>query len=276
MQTPAQNWQQIIWREWRHSHDIEYTQQLFDLVADGPTGWGTRLSLILLSTIAGASIGILIVLPATFEGAILQQLALAGMIVGAARGYLQSRHLSWRRWICRLESNTPSGNLSRLVGGMVLLGLLGGMIFGPVFWLMMAGLFWAIGGVITWLNQSLEETEAFNPEERHWWFWWRNRPPLVDLHSALQHVCTVSPSAHEIWSDPLRRLTETRHQPVSPDELIDALLSHDWVERFIARHALISLGQEAVFPLQAIANGNTSPLRHTAVWLLQNIERTHS
>ena len=61
---------------------------------------------------------------------------------------------------------------------------------------------------------------------------------------------------------------------MSPDELIIALLSPDWVERFIARYRLVSLGQEAIAPLEALAERDRTPLRNTILWLLENIEKS--
>ncbi len=276
MENSFHNWQQIIWREWRHNNDSEYAERLFELVADEPVGWGVGVSLILLSAISGASLGILIVAPITFEWAILQQLAIAGSVIGAARGYLLNRQLTWRDWLRRLESNTPTGSLSKLVGGVLVMALIGGMLFGPVFWLMMAGLFWAIGGVITWIRSGLEETYSYNPQDRRWWFWWRNRPHLSDVQAAIEQASAMLPAAGEIWNEPLHRLSEAQGQPASPDELTKALLSNDWVERFVARHTLVMLGREAIFPLQALATKDTTPLKDTARRLLQNIERSSS
>ncbi len=274
MQNPPHNWRKSIWQEWRHTNDLEFAENLFELVAEEPVGWGAKCSLIFLSALAGAALGILIVAPITFEWTILQYLALAGGIIGLVKGYLQGLRLTWRNWLNRLESNTPTDNLGRLVVAVLLMGCVGGMVFGPVAWLMMTGLFWAIGGLISWLNRGLAETVTYDHEERRWWFWWRKRPTLVDLQAALDQASGVSADAQEFWSEPLHRLAVSRRKPAPLDKLIDALLSSDWVERFIARHTLVSMGQESVFPLQAIVNNDTTPLRNTAQWLLQNIERS--
>lgn len=274
MRNPAQNWQQIIWREWRHCLDPEYGKQLFELVADEPVGWSAKLSLTLFTLISGTAIGVLIGVPLTLDAAILQQLAIVGGIIGAARGFIASRRLSWRDWLIRLESNTPTTSPGRLFWSMVLLGFCGFMVFGPLFWLVIAGLFWALGDLITWLNRSINEKHDYNPEDRKWWFWWRDRPHLFDLEVAIRQACRASPSGRNIWADPLHRLKERQQQPASPDELITALLSTDWVERFIARYHLVSLGQEATAPLEALAERDRTPLRNTILWLLQNIEQS--
>ncbi len=81
-------WQSIIWREWRHTDDLEFAKYLFNLVAHEPTGWGTKISVISLYTLTGTSLGVLLIAPITLEWAILQYLALAGAVVGScgARG----------------------------------------------------------------------------------------------------------------------------------------------------------------------------------------------
>lgn len=272
MQNVSTNWQKIIWREWRHCIDIEYGQQLFNVVADEPAGWGAKLSLMLFNAIAGISLGVLAGTAVTFEWAILQHLAWAGGVVGLVSGVLAGRNLTWRGWLGRLESNTPTTNPGRLIISAGLLGLLGFMIFGPLFWVMMAGLFWAAGGVITWLNRGVETRDDFNPEDRRWWFWWRGRPPMFHTRAAIERACTQSATAGQIWADPLERLLETEHRPATPDTLIGALLSKNWVERFVARYRLVRLGQAAVEPLQALVYSDKTPLRHTAHWLLHNIE----
>jgi hypothetical protein len=273
LRNSARNWQQTIWREWRHCTDLEYGQHLFELVADDQIGWGSRCSLLVLGAVSGLSLGLVIGAPLTFRWSILQQLAWAGLAIGLARGYVVGRQLSWQAWIHRLESNTPTSSPGRLLGGAALLGLCGFFVFGPLFWLIMAGLFWAMGGLITWLNSGLEDRAAFNPDDRQWWFWWRGRPNLFDVQAALQEACSSSDAAHEIWATPLRRLAEAQPQQAAVDEYIAALVSQDWLERFVARYRLVGLGRAAVGPLQALADDEESPLYATVQWLLYNIEQ---
>ncbi len=71
MQNPPHNWRKSIWQEWRHTNDLEFAENLFELVAEEPVGWGAKCGLIFLSALAGAALGILIVAPITFEWAIL-------------------------------------------------------------------------------------------------------------------------------------------------------------------------------------------------------------
>ena len=272
MQTSPQNWQQIIWQEWRHCQDTEYGQRLFEIVAGERVGPGAKLSLILFDAIAGASLGILLIAPFTLQWWIIQQFALAGFLLGAARGYVVGRTMVWQDWLQRLESNSPGSSPGRLMGGVVLLGGCGFMIFGPIFWLEMLGLFWVMGGVITWLNRSLDKGDKFNPEDRRWWFWWHTRPHLFLVKTALEQASTTSTLAREVWAGALQRLAVREHQPASADDLIRALLHKDWAERFIVRYMLVDLGREAVAPLQAVAKTDQTPLRDTILWLLRNIE----
>jgi len=270
-----QNWQNVIWQEWRYTSDLEFAEHLFETVADRPVGWGSRLSIWILGIISGASLGVLVVLPITFRWSMLQYLALVGGVAGAARAYILGQTLLWRDWIRRLEANTPTVSLGRVLFGVLLLACIGGMVFGPFFWIMMVGLFWAIGGVIVWINSGTDDVNSFTPEDRYWWFWWRKRPTLVQLQAALEYAGNESPTAAEIWANPLRRLAEKQRRPVSPEKLINSLSSSDWVERFIARHTLVSLGPEAAYALQNLATAqHQTPLQATAKWLLANINQS--
>src|SRR5262245_24799244 len=131
----SQGWQRIIWREWRHCPDPDYGQQLFELVADAPAGWGARLILIGLDGLTGASLGLAVSFVLSSHWEIMRQIILAGGLVGGIFGFLVGRKLSWRSWLSRLSSNTPTSDWPRFIGNGVLLGLLGGLIFGPLFWL---------------------------------------------------------------------------------------------------------------------------------------------
>jgi hypothetical protein len=273
LQNSAHTWQRTIWREWRHCADIEYGQHLFELVSDEQVSWGPRFSLVVFGAISGMSVGLVVGVPVTLEWSILQQLAWAGLIIGLVRGILVGRHWSWQNWIHRLESNTPTGSPGRLIAGAALLGMCGFIVFGPIFWVIMLGLFWVIGGLVFWLNSGLEDRVAFNPDDRQWWFWWRGRPYLFEVQLALQEACSVSATAREIWATPLARLADSQHQPAATDELINALLSQNWIDRFVARYALVALGREAIAPLQALAGDEESPLFATVQRLLQNIEQ---
>jgi hypothetical protein len=268
----SRNWQQIIWREWRHCLDPDYAEHLFDLVADEPAGWGARLNAILFNIISGAALAVVGGAILTFDWAVLQHFAWAGGFIGGLRGYLFSRGLSWRSWLERLSASTPTSNFSRVIFSSLLLGLMGGMIFGPIFWLLAAGLFWGFGDLIRWLNRELAANPKTNLGDRQWWFWWRGRPYLFEVEAALQQACIALPPAQARWSEPLHRLTAPQGLPALPDRLVADLLSKDWVERFVACHRLVSLGREAVPQLMLIAEKEDSPLQQTALWLLRNIE----
>lgn len=267
------DWQQIIWREWRHCADPDYAEQLYELIADAPLSWGARLSAISFNIAGGGAIAIVCGAILTFDWAVLQHFAWAGALLGGLHGYLMGRRLSWRSWLSRLSANTPTSSLSRVIFLTLMLGLLGGLIFGPIFWLLALGLFWGAGALIHWINQGLTATAHGNLEDRRWWFWWRGRPLLFEVETALQQGCALSPIVRRHWALPLRQLSERGDLPVLPDTLIADLLDHDWVERFVARHRLVRLGQAAIPALRRVAQqDDDSPLRQTARWLLYNIE----
>ncbi len=264
-------WQNILWREWRHTSDLEFAKYLFNLVAHESPGWGAKISVISLYTLTGTALGILLIAPITLEWAILQYLALAGAIVGSAWGVIHSRQYTWHKWLRRLEANTPADHLNQLLGIGGLVACVGSMVFGPILWIMIVGMFWLAGDMILWINRSIETTSGYNPEDRRWWFWWRKRPYLSELETALQQACHSSPAAQRFWSEPLQQLAIQQHQSVTAPTLVNNLFNKDWLERFIARHKLVRLNQEAVPALQEIADNEDIPLHKTAQWLLQNI-----
>ena len=175
MKNQSASWRTIIWREWRHCTDPAYAQHLFELVGHDLVGSGARLSIALLNGLAGSALVILIGLLLTFNWTILQHFVWAGGAVGAAFGIFWGRRQTWQAWLDRLSSNTPIGDLGRFLPVAALIGIIGGMIFGPVFWLVIIGLFWGIGDLINWINRGLTTSPINRLEERKWWFWWRKR-----------------------------------------------------------------------------------------------------
>jgi hypothetical protein len=265
------NWRRIIWREWRHCFDPVYAQHLFELVADEPVGWGAKASVVVLNTVGGAAIALVCGAILTFDWRILQHFAWAGGLIGGLRGYMFSQGLTWRGWLSRLSASTPTSDLSRVIFSGLMLGLLGGMIFGPVFWLLAVGLFWAFGELMVWMNRSLTESLESNLADRRWWFWWRGRPYLAEVETALRQACTALP-AGAVWPEALRHLATKQSEPAAPKVLLADLGSEDWIERFVARYRLVRLGQAAIPALQSLAEKDTSPLQQTALWLIFNIE----
>lgn len=265
------SWQRIIWREWRHCHDAEYARHLFALVAEEPVGFGSRLTLLLGNATAGAALAVLAGFVFTSSWSVLQHLFWLGGLLGIIRGYVIGRDLTWQSWLDRLSSNSPTGSFSRLIFGLISLGLIGGMIFGPLFWLVGAGLFWTVGELITWINRGMTTKPQDNLQERRWWFWWHKRPHLLEVESALQTACILSPATGATWRVPLSKLADDAPVTTPVDVLIRQLLSQDWIERFVARHALIRLGETAAFPLQNTWNGSDTPFQRTVHWLMHNI-----
>lgn len=273
MRTPA--WQRIIWREWRHCPDPEYGRQLFELVADTPAGWAARLSLIGLDMLTGASVALILGFTLSSSWEVLRQFMWAGTLVGGVFGYLAGRDLSWRNWLRRLVANTPTTDWPRFIGSALLLGFTGGLIFGPLFWMGLAGLFWGIGGLLPWLNRGVVSTNPDSPEERRWWFWWWRRPWLPEVEAALAQACQASPAGCGPWKPLLERLADRRAQPLPPSILAQDLLSLDWQERFIAGYTLASQGEQAATYLQMIIpkEDDETPYHQTIEWLLQNLRR---
>lgn len=120
-------------------------------------------------------------------------------------------------------------------------------------------------------GRGIEPEDAFN--YRSWYMWWRNQPSLSGVESALQLTETFRPGQWQYWQDALRRLREQKAQPERPAKLIADLSSDEWVDRFVARHALIALGGAAVEQIKTFAAGPGDSERDTAIWLLTAIEQ---
>lgn len=97
------------------------------------------------------------------------------------------------------------------------------------------------------------------------------RPYAAEVEAALHQACMVRQGAREVWQWRLEQLNQTKEKAILSQKLITNLQDHHWLERFIARHALLDRGGEAVAPLQALALTDSSPLQQTALWLLQSI-----
>jgi len=267
----SNSWQQIIWREWRHSADPLYTDRLFRVVSDQPLGLGAQISVVVLNAVGGAALGVLVGLLFTSSWATLKHVVWLGGLLGIIYGWILAKKYTWRGWLERLSSNTPTGSFSRLIFGILALGVIGGMVFGPIFWLSAIGLFWAFGDVITWINRGITTSRQDRLDDRRWWFWWRKRPHLLEVEQALQQACLTSPEAQKLWQAPLHRLAEERQRNPSIESLIEQLLTPDWIDRFVARQILVQRGEEAIFSLQAAAYNNNTPHKATLVWVLDNL-----
>lgn len=266
-----QSWRRVIWREWRHCHDIEYEAHLFKIVADAPTGLSSRLTLVLLDAVGGAAIALLIGFVFTLRLDVLLQLLLTGGVVGGLRGLYSARKLTWRVWLGRLQSNAPTASPGQLFFGGLILLLLTGMVFGPLAWLAIVGLFWSFGGLIYWINSATDESETYRSHDRRWWVWWRGRPHLFEVETALSQACAESSQAAAVWAEPLRRLEQAKNKTAPPETLIRQLLDSNWETRLSAAHRLVLLGSIAAPSLEQLAHNDTSPLQNTARWLLASI-----
>ncbi|RMF03050.1 MAG: hypothetical protein D6768_06795, partial [Chloroflexi bacterium] len=125
MQNSTREWKKIIWREWRYCHDIDYEERLFKLVGSDPPGWGSRVTLIFLNAVAGAALAVVAGFVLTTNWVVLGNVLWAGALVGAFSGVLAGRHLTWEKWLTRLQSNSPTGSFAQLVAATVVLALVG-------------------------------------------------------------------------------------------------------------------------------------------------------
>ena len=198
-QHDSSNWQHILWREWRNCGNGAYATQLFELLADAPVGWGTKTIYILLDAIVGLVLGVLFGFIWTTNWNFLQQLAWAGSVIGAARGFLAVRDLTWRHWLERLSFSLPTKQPSAGLAALFGLMLIGSIILGPFLWLFIIGLFWSMSGLLKWMMQGLTRANPFSYHA--WYFWWWGRPPTNDVEAALQRAAETerpTPAENEI------------------------------------------------------------------------------
>ncbi len=177
--------QNILWREWRNCRTSDYAQQLFELVADFPVGWGAQVTLMILDGLLGMVLGLLVGFLITTEGAVIFPMITAGGAIGIARGFLAARSLSWRQWLTRLSfglpTTEPNSRLALAIVGLLLIGV----IFSPLVWLIVLGLFWGMSGVLHWMSQGgLNSTQIRT--YRAWYGWWRSRPDIPKVEAALK------------------------------------------------------------------------------------------
>jgi hypothetical protein len=154
----AQNWKDILWREWRHCQDEEYAQYLFNLI--GPTflGWGSTIAITLTGTLYGLLAGYLLGLIAAgwntpvgewvFSGARPLLLAWLGGVIGGIASVWVSRQLSWRKWLALLTPRVFANKMGGL--GQSNIGLIVGFIAGLLDWGIWLG--GVLGGVSVMLS----------------------------------------------------------------------------------------------------------------------------
>ncbi len=142
----AQDWQNVLWREWRNCEDEEYAGHLFKLVADELSlDWRMTTLITLLGTLAGAVGGLLVgfvdMAWVTWSKSgqdatswtVLLICTGAGSLVGGIIGVMAPMRLrayhTWRVLFFRLRVGLAVGLISLLLGGPIA-GLVGGLIAG--------------------------------------------------------------------------------------------------------------------------------------------------
>lgn len=124
---------------------------------------------------------------------------------------------------------------------------------------------------------------------RTWYLWWLSRPPASEVETALRRH-----ASGEVWLQALycldeqlphqeavevmpvngkksssRRPKSLHHEPASAEAVWAYLQRPDWMDRFVGRHTLATLGGEAVPYL--LTQIGTHPLHDTASWLVRSV-----
>jgi len=290
-------WQDVIWHEWRNSADPTYARQLLELVADEPADWRANVLVTALGSSYGLAAGALLYtvgrMVEAFAAAeivhavgavpwglvIFGATALAGL--AALIGSLCiRRRLTWGILLSALE-RLPWGLHNAFLLGMylfpplaVVIGVIVGLaaevqagLVAALFSLLFAVPFGLliIGPVLTVSGLTRDARPRGDESLLRACFWWQGRPYPSEVEEALW-------IAHQPpWGDYLRDLARRKQSPPPLALLLRALRSDDWLESFLARHTLASLGGQVAESLQALARNPSSDLRDTAAWLLRCI-----
>ena len=309
----SQGWQNIIWREWRNCEDEEYARHLFNLVADGKIGWKNKAVITLLGVLFGFLMGLLIdlmLLPITYPlfvwiGGLVggggafwlgQQISPRQWLASLTPNY-PFRDFGW---LHRLLILALIAGIFIIPNVLLMIGLIWGLIGGLVLGLVLGLLSWPLLGLISlkfFQGQMLTPADALigwasvgvgigigvllgtrpnlelEYEYRAVCFWWRERPLVNEVVLALQQACRVRPRRTITWEKLFSLLKGVETLQHSPETYVSAIQQAKWEKRFVARYALITLGGEVVELLRDIVINGIFPLRQTALWLLQSIER---
>ncbi len=102
--------------------------------------------------------------------------------------------------------------------------------------------------------------------------WLQSRPSATEVEVALRQAGRAVSEGFSLWVVLLQTLSEMQEAPDPVQELIANLHDDDWQVRFLARHALVAVGGQAIPPLVNLANNRQELLWFTATWLLKSIE----
>ncbi len=105
----------------------------------------------------------------------------------------------------------------------------------------------------------------------HWHPSWREQPLRAEVEKALWEARAAHDWVRTVWTGPLRRLEKRLQGTEAPGSLTEDLQSNDWVDRFTARHTLITLGGKAVPALQALIEHPPDTSDRLAISVLKSI-----
>jgi hypothetical protein len=151
--------------------------------------------------------------------------------------------------------------------------LIGWLFFGLGDWMtgwLGLSLGYGLGTILKLWGPKADSTDKYM--FRSWYLWWQGQPLLAKVEAALRQAVAARPEAQAIWAGPLHYLKQHRAQSSQP-AFIEALQSSNWVDRFIARHALVTLGGEITTALKEIAADTGSSAQSAALWVLSRIEQ---
>ncbi len=100
---------------------------------------------------------------------------------------------------------------------------------------------------------------------------WREQPLRAEVEKALWEARATYDWVRTVWTGPLRRLEKRLQSTEMPSSLAEDLQCDNWVDRFTARHTLITLGGKAVPALQALMEDPMDSSDRLAISVLKSI-----
>ena len=305
------NWQNILWREWRNSHDEEYARHLFRLIGTEPISQREQAAILMVGLFWGGLLGALL---DSSLGSTNFPIFTLGVSFGCGLlSWWLSKKIPTSLWLASLTPNNILNALAPHYQFLIIIllcsfflhenifigGISVGLIAGLVLGLVLSVLSWPLLLILSfWIfqNQNAIPPNAITvwasigvglgigivagakPNFKHDYkyrdlcFWWRKQPLPIEIKNALNQVNQIHPYRASAWKNLLSRSEIEKKPEVSPENYIAGLEHDSWLERFIARHALVVLGGEAVEALLEEVKNPTNPLQQTARRLLLAIE----
>lgn len=151
-----------------------------------------------------------------------------------------------------------------VVGGLAWLGGFSLIIGGWLLGILLGG----VAGSLSRMGQQTVVNFAQAYSYRQLFLWWASRPPATVVEAVLREHTQGNP-----WREAFRGLDAERHQKkaIKLGTWLGRLNRSKWVDRFVGRHVIVTLGGESVSSLAQRANDRSFAQQKIARWLIDSI-----